>query len=149
MGKTSKALHIVLDQSLYDAIKDEWVALQEQGHNIEVVTGTIPDLYIAPFACRMTADMLTAMPSALKLAITGARNLRYAPHGTGAVKGKSKGVQNKATRKRKDDSQSTQTVIDGASGAITGNSTTTEQVERVGGSTNYTASETTNDERVS
>ena len=120
-----------------------------QGFDIQLLPATPPDIIIAPYAMRMTTDMLAAMPSALKLAITGARNLRYAPHGTGAVKGKSKGVQNKATRKRKDDSQSTQTVIDGASGAITGNSTTTEQVERVGGSTNYTASETTNDERVS
>jgi hypothetical protein len=84
--------------------------------------------------------MLATMPAAKELAIKGARALRYAPHGKPLTKGKAI-AKAKKSHKRKHVEEQTQTIIVGAPAVITGNSTTTEQVERVGGSTSYTVSE--------
>lgn len=103
---------------------------------------------MAPYAMRMTADMLTNMPAALKLAIAGARALRYAPHGTTPTKGKTKSAQAKKPNKRKHTEEQTKTIVAGEATAITGSSTTTEQVERAGGSASFTTSTPSNDERI-
>ena len=103
MGQTQKPLHIVLDKSLYDISEEQWVSMRAQGHTIEVITGVIPDLYIAQHAMRLTANMLQQLPSAFALAMAGARALRYAPvaKDPAAWKGGKKNAQNKGTPKRK------------------------------------------------
>lgn len=90
MGATNKPLHIYIDNTIYECNKEAWDALAAQAHTITIISGELPDIYLAPYAQRMTADMLLAMPAALQLAIKGARALRYAPHGKPPVKGKTK-----------------------------------------------------------
>ena len=92
VGKSSKPLIIQIDKSLHDATPDQWGIFIEQGYDIQIIDDNIPDLYLAPYAMRMTSDMLQQLPAALKLAIQGARTLRYAPHGVVIGKGK-KGVK--------------------------------------------------------
>lgn len=103
MGQTQKPLHIVIDKSLYDINEEQWVSLRAQGHTIEIITGIIPDLYLAKHAMRMTVDMLLQLPSSFTLAIAGARALRYPPTAkdTAAWKG-GKGAKGKGSYRRKD-----------------------------------------------
>lgn len=134
MGKTSKPLHIHVASELYNVNPIPWDALLEQGFVIDLIgNGEPPDIYLAPYAMRMTSTMLAEMPAALNLAIKGARVLRYGPTGI-LTKGK-KDAQVKAPRPRKNSKVKAQvggggepTVeapSDSATGAIGG--TTTEQ----------------------
>ena len=95
---------------------------------------------------RMTTDMLAAMPSALKLAITGARNLRYAPHGTEAVKGKGKSAQNKKPRAGKNSTLKVEASTGGTPGDAQVHSASVGADQGVGGTTVHTISDTTNNE---
>ena len=97
MGLSSKPLYIQVELSLFNSNIEKWVGFINQGHFIEVINEYgesssppiaidqvvmphgKPDIYLAPHAMRMTADMLKQLPSALDLAITGARTLRYGP----------------------------------------------------------------------
>ncbi len=150
MGKSQKPLCIVVDESLYQVNVEYWITLAAQGFDIiRDDKRAIVDLHLAPHAMRMTADMMATMPSAIKLAIAGSRALRYAPHGAGAVKGKPKVAKDKKPRKGAHSTITTTVVDGGTSGVITTHLTTTEQIERAGGTTSYTVSETTDNERVS
>lgn len=100
MGRTSKPLHIQLADVLYQANKIQWDEMTEQGHTIEIIPEPAPDIYLAPYAMRMTADMLAQLPTAISLAVKGARALRYAPKVTTEWKGKASG-KNKKARTRK------------------------------------------------
>lgn len=140
MGKTSKPLTITVDKSLYDCDLEAWNKMEEQGFTIVTIQEKLPDLYIAPYAMRMTRDMMTNLPTALDLAIKGARALRYAPHGAMLKEG-SKHVKAKKPRARKN---SKVTVEDGADR----NSQVEGQDTGVGGDTISTVSDTTNNERV-
>lgn len=109
MGTTSKPLHIQISKDLYDANMEQWTEMSSQGHVIEVLGGTAPDIYLAPYAMRMTGNMLTNLPTALELAIKGARALRYSPaspewkKGKSSAKGKSKGKRKHTTRQAETD----------------------------------------------
>lgn len=80
MGITSKPLHLQIHHSLYHAQQAQWDAMTAQGHTIEVLEGDGPDIYLAPYAMRMTTDILVQLPTALYLMIKGARALRHSPH---------------------------------------------------------------------
>lgn len=109
MGKSSKPLTIFVDASLYEVYKDGWIALSDQGYTIRLIEGELPDLYLAPYAMRMTADMLTQLPMAFTLAVKGARALRYAPHGVTIKKGTSN-AKAKGAPKRKHTAKQVETV---------------------------------------
>lgn len=117
MGKSSKPLHIQVEPSLLDSHKELFDGLDGQGFIItssQYEADETPDIYLAPYAMRMTSDMLTQMPSALDLAIKGARTLRYGPAGTLTKSKKGvKGAQNKTTRSRKNGTLKVE-VVDGA-----------------------------------
>jgi hypothetical protein len=114
LGKSSKPLTIHIDKSLYDANELVWIGLREQGHDIVVVDGGLPDLYLAPYAHRMTADMLLQLPSSFTLAVTGARALRYAPTAKDPTAWKgAKGAKAKGTRTRKNSTIKTETINNG------------------------------------
>lgn len=120
MGKSSKPLHIVIHQSLYDAAPEHWETLLAQGFTIEKLDGTEPDLILAPYAMRMTADMVQQLPTAFELAVKGARALRYAPVSTDSAtwkKGKPKRASNTKRSKRKDTTQQTEAAPGGESPA--------------------------------
>lgn len=104
MGTTPKPLHIQVHPSIVLADPDLWVILEQQGHHIQQLPlEDEPDILLAPYAMRMTGDMLKELPKAFELAVKGARALRYGPTGSGDwKKGKAKGgVQNKGKAKRK------------------------------------------------
>lgn len=94
MGKTSKPLHIQVAEVLYNADPTKWATLAEQGHIIEVIEqcmeGPMPNILAAPYAMRLTSDMLAQLPSAFDLAIKGARALIYAPKAKEATAWKGK-----------------------------------------------------------
>ena len=145
MGKSSKPLCIIIDETLYQADIEYWTTLRKQGFEIiRDDTREIVDIYLAPRAMRMTADMMKAMPSAVSLAIKGARELRYAPHGTGAVKGKPKGAKDKKPRKGKNSAIKVEAGDGGTSGDAQVHSATTGKGEGVREATNSTASESSN-----
>jgi hypothetical protein len=73
--------------------------------------GEQPNLYLAPYAHRMTVDMLTQLPTALTLAITGARALCYPPKGEMPKKGIR--VQTKGTRARENVKVKSKTIVGG------------------------------------
>lgn len=135
MGSTSKPVHIQLNKELHDANPTYWQTLAEQGHTIEVLVATPPDIYIAPYAMRLTADMLAQLPKGFELAIKGARALRYSPEGKDAEGWKKggKGVQGKVKGKRKNTTKSAQAPDDGQL-------TVDGQSEGVGESTEHTGS---------
>lgn len=113
----SKPLHIQIAKELYESQRGQWDALAEQGHQIQVVIDT-PDLYLAPYAMRLTADMLVQLPKGVEVMIKGARALRYSPHGKdseGWKKGGKKGVQTKGKGTRKNAKVKAQAVDDGQS----------------------------------
>ena len=141
MGQTQKPLHIVLDKSLYDISEEQWVSMRAQGHTIEVITGVIPDLYIAQHAMRLTANMLQQLPSAFALAMAGARALRYAPVAKDptAWKGGKKNAKAKGTHKRTHATKQTKATD-------TGEPPATTEDQGTGGTAVSTVSETTNDE---
>lgn len=93
----------MVSEDLYEVYKTKWDELQAQGYSILLDSPTYPDLYLAPYAMRMTGDMLIQLPAALDLAIKGARELRYGPTGKDSSnwKGAKKHAQTKGTRKRK------------------------------------------------
>lgn len=109
MGKSSKPLNIHVDTTLYEAHQAHWDTLTTQGYIITVISGERPDLYLAPYAMRMTADMLTQLPSTFKLAVAGARELRYAPKVAGASWKGGKGAKVKKARARKNSAVATET----------------------------------------
>lgn len=112
----------------------------EQGYGIQVLEGEQPDLILAPFAQRMTGDMLLQLPAALRLAIQGARALRYAPHGVILGKGK-KGVQGKKTYKRKNPKVQTEAAGGGQPPVDTGELRPQGEAQGVGGATEVPVSE--------
>ena len=99
MGTTSKPLHIAVEQSVYAANELGWLSLREQGHTIEVISTPPPDLYLAPYAMRLTPDMLLQLPTAFTLAMKGARALRHGPKGEITKRGTH--AQEKKPRQRK------------------------------------------------
>lgn len=114
MGSTPKPLHIQISKELYETQREQWDTLVQQGHVIQVVLEPIPDLYLAPYAMRVTADMLTQLPKGVELLIKGARALRYGPHGKdpeGWKKG-GKRVSNTTKGKRKNSKKQTETTDD-------------------------------------
>ena len=114
MGKSSKPLTIMLSEDLYESHRTKWDELESQGYTILMDSPDYPDIYLAPYAMRMTADMLTQLPAALDLAIKGARALRYPPKGATEWKG-AKGVKAKVTRKRANAEIQAEAVTDGES----------------------------------
>lgn len=145
MGKSSKPLIIQIDKSLHDATPEQWGLFIEQGYGITVLDGEPPDLILAPYAMRMTADMLLQLPAALRLAIQGARALRYAPHGVVIGKGK-KGVKTTKPRKRKNATKQTETVIPGQLRLDAGEPPAQGSDQGDAGSSVHTTSETPNHE---
>ena len=89
--------------------------MTEQGHIIQILLQSTPDLYLAPYAMRMTGDMLQQLPAALDLAIKGARELRYGPTSkeTSSWKGAKKNAQAKGARKRKNTTKQVEAVDTG------------------------------------
>ena len=147
MGKSSRPLAIHVTHSLYSIASELMDNFVAQGYTIVIIPeGTEPDLFLAPYAMRMTTDMLTAMPSALSLAIKGARELRYAPHGTGAVKGKPKVAKDKKPRKGKNSTLKVKAGDGGTPGDAQVHSAPTREDQGVGGTTINEVSHTTNNE---
>ena len=105
MGLSSKPLTIHISHDLYASHQLKWDTLREQGFDIQVCGEQVIDLYLAPYAMRLTVDMLTQLPAALDLAIKGARALRYAPHGVTIKKGSPSAKGTKALTKRKSTKQ--------------------------------------------
>jgi len=96
VGKSSKPLTIHVDQALHTGAREQFDSLEAKGHTITVIGQEAPpDIVVAPYAFRLTADMLKQLPTqALDLVIKGVRALRYAPrseHGTEWKTGKGKG----------------------------------------------------------
>ena len=141
MGKSSKPLNIHLDTSLFDAHRDYWLTLQEQGFVLTIVDGKEIDMYIAPHAMRITADMITALPSTITLAIKGARELRYAPHGKGAEKGKPKVAKDKKPRKGKNSTKQAKSPVTGTASDAESYNILGEHTTRFGSATVEPASE--------
>lgn len=113
MGATSKPLTIVIDRSVYDANELGWMSLQEQGHQISVLLQPLGDIVLAPYAMRMTGDMLIQLPAAFTLAVKGARELRYSPTTKGGTTWKGKHAQAKKPRQGRDTKVKAQ-ALDGA-----------------------------------
>lgn len=149
MGKTSKPTHIQMSESLYECNKEQWEEMRAQGHSIEIIErcmeGPMPDLLIAPFAMRMTTDMLQQLPAALRLAIQGARALRYAPHGVTLKKG-TKGVKTTKPHKGRNAKVKTEAPLPGQLSFVTGESTAQGSDHGDAGGSLHTVSNTTNDE---
>lgn len=141
LGKTSKPLTIHIDATLYTGNELSWDALRDQGHDIGIIKDNIPDLYLAPYAMRMTPDMLLQLPSAFTLAMAGARALRYGPTAkdTGAWKGAKKSAKGKGTHKRKN----TKVKIEASN---TGEPTAQGEDQGTGGGTVIPTGKTTNHE---
>ena len=143
MGLSSKPLHIQVDRSLYQANEPLWLKLLEQGFIIQTIEiDGHPDIYLSPHAMRMTVDMLKQLPSALDLAITGARILRYGPTAKDptAWKGAKKShVKAKSPRPRKNSKIKTEAPIGGEHDA-------SQDHQRDGGEVEVPVVETTNRE---
>lgn len=122
-----------MDHTLFSTNQEQWVTLIQQGHCIDIIDEHgevtsppiaieqslipkgVPDLYLAPYAMRMTPDMLTQLPTAFTLAIRGARDLRYGPtikKGDPKWKG-AKGAQGKKTRTRKNSAVKAEDTVGG------------------------------------
>jgi hypothetical protein len=101
MGNTIKPLFFQVSPDIYNADEQMWIDLMQRGHSVQILQYEehTPDLILAPYAMRMTSDMLKNMPTALLLAIKGARALRYAPQGA-EPKGK-KSAKTKASPHKK------------------------------------------------
>ena len=140
MGKSSKPLVIHIAKELYDTNTEQWNILRDQGFDIQIIGEHIIDLYFAPYAMRMTSDMMINLPTAIDLAIKGARALRYAPHGTMLKEG-SKHVKAKKPCKGKNSAITVEVGIDRDS-QIEGQDT------GIGGSSINTISAATNNERI-
>lgn len=140
MGTSSKPLHILIDQSLYDANELGWMSLRDQGHTIDIISIPVPDIYLAPHAMRMTPDMLLQLPTAFTLAMKGARELRYGPTMKGASTWKNKNAQGKKTRTRKNSTVKVESTVGGEHPPTT-------QDSGVGGSTVDPVSDPTDVER--
>jgi hypothetical protein len=107
VGKTSKPVHLLVDQAILDAAPEQWQVLKDQGHLIDNLSIALRDIegvpiIVAPTAMRMTAAMVTDLPKAIELLIKGARALQHSPAGgEGWTKGKPKRVANKTKGTRK------------------------------------------------
>ena len=145
MGKSSKPLIIHIPKELHDATPEQWGIFIEQGYDIVVLEGDLPDLYLAPYAMRMTADMLQQLPAALRLAIQGARALRYAPHGVTLGKGK-KGVKTTKPRSRKNPAKQAEAPLPGQLRLDAGEPPAQGSDQGDAGSSIHTAGETPNHE---
>ena len=111
MGISSKPLAIMIDRSVYDANELGWLSLQEQGHQISVLLQPLGDIVLAPYAMRMTGDMLVQLPSAFTLAVKGARELRYGSTTKGSTTWKgAKGAHDQKARARKNSTVKAQAV---------------------------------------
>jgi len=100
MGKTTKPLHILVDEDL--ATSQQILDLQEQGHTIEYDNLSIYDLILSKRAWRCTPELVKN----IKHAIKGARELVYDKGTTiGTTQGskpklaRGKGTQQEVARK--------------------------------------------------
>lgn len=134
MGNTSKPLFIQLSADVYMANQPMWDELRAQGHRLQQLSyeDETPDMVLAPYAMRMTADMLVALPAALTLAIKGARALRYAPAGVTIGKGKGN-VKAKKPRARKNSKVAATNDNTGVPQVSEGTPTTLRLYEGIGG----------------
>ena len=147
MGLSSKPLTIHISYDLYASHQLKWDILREQGFDIQVCGEQVIDIYLAPYAMRMTVDMLTQLPAALDLAIKGARALRYAPHGVTIKKGSPSAKGTKAPTKRKSTKQA-EVVAGGEPPVESLRLLTSGTTQGVGDTAAVPVSEATHDERI-